>query len=59
MSFPPSNEKTYASIKFNGRIYRIREHPINSELVKLDNPYKNDFLWEIKDNKLYFDNNIF
>ena len=60
MSFPPSNEKTYASIKFNGKIYRMFSNPINSKLArKLDNPYKNDFLWEIKDNKLYFENDIF
>jgi len=43
MSFQPSNEKTYVSIKFNGRIYRMFSNPINSELVKLYNPYKTTF----------------
>ncbi|AZV46111.1 hypothetical protein C3L23_02135 [Nautilia sp. PV-1] len=62
MSFP-DNETTRASIKYQNKIYRMFNNPVNDEIMKKYNQVKKgscsapwiarDFVWTVKNNKLY------
>ena len=62
MSFP-DNETTWASIKYQNKIYRMFNNPVNDKIMKKYNQVKKgscsapwvarDFVWKVKNNKLY------